>query len=282
MPTWRWKDLSGAERISLIIGEDFEVWKTYSVGELTERLSVRAFSEAGLVIEQCPHAGKLDDYYTTVLTNNARLVAHELLMLIWGLAPSLPALIHLELASIKKKEKEKNAQGNTGDAVNAWRKWIRAFRRFVFKYRIANEIWCLTEENKLVAPERFQDMFIAPLSPDVSHNTFGLDGKEGLLIKLINYKRHLEELRKNGKISKQREKEIKKIINKITKLDSGGEGKDSRKYRHDKTKQKKKIQKQKAPSLFEDVERKLFLAEGYLTWIENELKLPHKETTTNA
>ena len=118
--------------------------------------------------------------------------ANCFLMFLWGVGPTLPVLIHMEVAGELYERKYRIApqlvdacdrSHETGQVIEAWWAWLRRFARFVLRYHALCERdlllqQCLMAERMLPGHDRANEPQerLVLLSPDIAYQTLGVTG----------------------------------------------------------------------------------------------------------
>lgn len=235
--------------------------------------------------------------------NQAELdFANRLLMFIRGVGPTLPALIHFEIAGcsyhsglradarrifedsdstdqaeVPKVTSSQILQAEQVEKIlGAWKKWIIAFSRFTLRYRILCERHLLLEQLRLSKDKGDQRNMLGSklplLSPDISYKTLGLQG--GLRLRKI-IAQLSEKTTKNtnspgdleqrlAAIDKSVEGVLKKLQLPSEVERPGGRGSDDGEC--------DLLLEYNKRSIFGDIEQSLLTAMRYILWVEGSFR----------
>ncbi len=107
---------------------------------------------------------------------NARL-SRVLFLLIVGLGPCFPAMIHIDIAGTLYAGKNKKAT----ERVKEWREELKHLQFFCFRYRASLERFMLRVEHLVNEDEQiFKDHVKGASLPDWSFSSFGIEGRRGM------------------------------------------------------------------------------------------------------
>jgi hypothetical protein len=97
----------------------------------------------------------------------------ETVFFIWGLAPTIPVLVHLEVAAHRLDNDEKAVD----EALDGWRKTITQWRVLVRQYREVAEVTKLRLDLLIAIGDSLKDLAdSSTIAPDASYASLGVEG----------------------------------------------------------------------------------------------------------